>query len=110
VTKSYVRYPPIADTRRGSRYGWRVRDELRNPFGGFLFSGPDDALSCLAKAAEACGLTLLPVDLGDDVTRLCLPAEQCFGDAGMALVNRAQDGEFGNVSSGLFGGTIQKPH
>jgi hypothetical protein len=87
-----------------------VTDEQRNPFGGFLFSGSDGALSRLAEAAESVGLKLVAVDLGDDVIRLCLPPELSFGAAGMALVNRAQAGEFGTVSLGLFGGTAQPPH
>jgi hypothetical protein len=87
-----------------------VTDEVRNPFGGFLFSGPDHALSRLAEAAKNEGLNLVPVELGDGVIGLCLPAEHSFGEAGMALVNRSQAGEFGNVSLGLFGGSAQKPH
>lgn len=87
-----------------------MTDEARNPFGGFLFSGPDDALARLAKAAKAEGLKLVPVELGDDVIRLCLPPEHSFGSAGMALVNRSQAGEFGEVSLGLIGGTAEPPH
>lgn len=87
-----------------------MTDEARNPFGGFLFSGPNDALKRLAEAAKAEGLTLLPIELGDGVTRLCLPPEHSFGSAGMALVNRSQAGEFGDVAMGLFGGTAKLPH
>ena len=87
-----------------------VTDEERNPFGGFLFSGSDDALSRLAKAAEREGLKLVAVNLGDDVFGLCLTSEVSFGTAGMALFNRSQSGEFGEVSMGVFGGTVQPPH
>jgi hypothetical protein len=85
-------------------------DEARNPFGGFLFSGPDDALSRLVEAARSEGMALVPVELGDGIVRLCLPPEHAFGSAGMALVNRSQAGEFGDVSLGLFGGVAQPPH
>ena len=81
-----------------------------NPFGGFLFSGPDDALASLARAAEREGLKLMAVDSADGAIRLCLPSEQSFGAAGMALVNRAQAGEFGEVSLGLVGGEVRPPH
>lgn len=87
-----------------------VTGEERNPFGGFLFSGPDDALASLSRAAEGEGLKLVAVDAGDGVVRLCLPSEQSFGAAGMALVNRAQAGEFGEVSLGLYGGEVQPPN
>ena len=87
-----------------------MTDEHRNPFGGFLFSGSEEALSRLAEAAKREGLELAAVNLGDNVVRLCLPSEQSSGAVGTALVNRAQAGEFGNVSLGLFGGIIQPPH
>jgi len=87
-----------------------VTDEERNPFGGFLFSGSDDALSRLAEAAEREGLKLVAMNLGDDVFRLCLTSEVSFGTAGMALFNRSQAGEFGEVTMGVFGGTVQPQH
>lgn len=87
-----------------------MSDEARNPFGGFLFSGPDDALTHLSDAAKVEGLNLVPVDLGDGVIRLCLPREHSFGNVGMALVNRSQAGEFGAISMALFGGTAHPPH
>ena len=87
-----------------------VSGEEHNPFGGFLFSGSDEALARLAKAAESEGVKLVAVDPGDGVIRLCLRADRAFGGAGTGLVNRAQAGEFGEVSLGLFGGTVQPPH
>ena len=50
------------------------------------------------------------MNLGDDVFRLCLTSEVSFGTAGMALFNRSQAGEFGEVSMGVFGGTVQPQH
>jgi hypothetical protein len=85
-------------------------DEQQNPFGGFLFSGTGDALTLLVEAAASDGLKLVPVDLGDDILRMCLPPEHSFTTAGMALVNRARAAEFGELSVGLFGGAVQPPH
>jgi hypothetical protein len=100
----------IADKAPVSRYGASMTGEERNPFGGFLFSGPDEALSRLAEAASSQGLKLIAVDAGDGIVRLCLPPEPSFGAACGALVNRAQAGEFGNVSLGIFGGAAPPPH
>ena len=79
----------MAATSHLPRYGRSMTREERNPFGGFLFSEPDDALASLARAAKRDGLKLMPVDAGNGAIRLCLPSEQSFGAAGMALVNRA---------------------
>ena len=100
----------MAATSHLPRYGRSMTREERNPFGGFLFSGPDDALSRLAEAARNERLSLVPLELGDGVIRLCLPPVQSFGSAGMALVNRSQAGEFGDISLGLFGTTAPPPH
>lgn len=103
-------FASIEDISHWRLYGWGVIDEDPNAFGGFLFSGPDDALGLLSEAAERECLRLMAIDLGDNVIRLSLSPEHSFRTAGLALVNRAQTGEFGIVSLGVFGGTTHSSH
>jgi hypothetical protein len=85
-------------------------DEHHNAFGGFAFSGSTDALSRLLEVAEGEGMNLLPVDLSDGIIRYAFPPDQSFNEKVIALINRTQAGEFGELSLTLLGSPARPPH
>jgi hypothetical protein len=78
--------------------------EPQYPFGGFLFSGPADALQRVRLYGEHLGLKFSTPAQPQSQPALLLSGDEVFGkrEAVMDLVNRSQAGGFGEVRIGLI--------
>lgn len=78
--------------------------EPQYPFGGFLFTGPADALENVRRHGESLGLTFSPYPQWPSQPALLISGNAAFGKmkAVMDLVNQSQAGKFGEVRLGLI--------
>jgi hypothetical protein len=78
--------------------------EPQYPFGGFLFTGPADALEMVRSYGESRGLTFSPSAQSQSQPALFISGDAAFGKmkAVMDLVNKSQAGSFGEVRLGLI--------
>lgn len=78
--------------------------EPQYPFGGFLFTGPTDALEKVRRYGESLGLKFSPYPEPQSQSALLLSGDVAFGNmkAVMDLMNKSQAGSFGEVRLGLI--------
>lgn len=95
-----------------------AHDGLRNmeqtepqyPFGGFLFTGPEDALEKVKSYGKSLGLKFSPYAQSQSQPALLISGDAAFGKmkAVMDIVNKSQSGSFGEVRLGLISEPAQR--
>jgi hypothetical protein len=78
--------------------------EPQYPFGGFLFTGPAEALDKVRRYGEALGLKFSPYPESQSQPALLLSGDAAFRNmkAVTDLVNQSQAGSFGEIHLGLI--------